>query len=65
VRDGIEGRIVPSRNPEVLANAIAEIVENRQKRQRLSRAAREQARDYTWARYGERLVEALKSFANN
>ena len=65
VRDGIEGRIVPSRNAEALANAIAEIVEDRQKRQRLSRAAREQARDYTWARYGERLVKALKSFANN
>jgi glycosyltransferase involved in cell wall biosynthesis len=65
VRDDIEGRIVPSRNAEALANAIAEIVEDRQKRERLSRAARQHACDYTWARYGERLVEALKSFANN
>jgi len=65
VRDGLEGRIVPSRNAEALANAIAEIVEDREKRERLSRAARERARDYTWARYGERLVEALKSFGNN
>jgi len=65
VRDDIQGRIVPSRNAEALANAIAEIVEDRQKRERLSRAAHEQARDYTWARYGERLVEALKSLGNN
>ena len=65
VRDGIEGRIVPSGNVEALANAIAEIVEDRQKRERLSRAAREQACDYTWTRYGERLVEALKSFDSN
>jgi glycosyltransferase involved in cell wall biosynthesis len=65
VRDGSDGRIVPSRDPEALANAIAEIVEDRQKRERISRAAREQARCYTWARYGERLVEALKSFGNN
>jgi glycosyltransferase involved in cell wall biosynthesis len=65
VRDGIEGRIVPSGNAEALANAIAEIVEDRQKRERMSRAAREQACDYTWARYGERLVEALKSFDSN
>ena len=65
VRDGIEGRIVPSGNAETLANAIAEIVEDRQKRERLSRAAREQACDYTWARYGERLVKALKSFDSN
>src|SRR5262249_8505924 len=64
-RDGIEGRIIPSLNAEALANAIAEIVDDRQKRERLSRAARERARDYTWARYGQRLLEALKCFANN
>ena len=63
MRDGLEGRIVPSRNAEALANAIAEIVEDRQKRERMSRAAREQARDYTWEGYGERLLEALKRLA--
>jgi glycosyltransferase involved in cell wall biosynthesis len=45
-----------------LANAIADIVEDRQTRERMSHAAREQARDYTWERYGERLITALKSF---
>ena len=60
VRDGIDGRIVPSRDPEALANAIAEIVEDRQKRERMSRAARDRARDYTWERYGERLLAALR-----
>ena len=59
VRDGIDGRIVPSRDPEALANAIAEIVEDRQKRERMSRAARDRAHDYTWERYGERLLAAL------
>jgi glycosyltransferase involved in cell wall biosynthesis len=62
VRDGIEGRIVTSRDPGELANAIADIVEDRQTRERMSHAAREQARDYTWERYGERLITALKSF---
>ncbi len=61
VRDGIEGRIVPSRNPEVLANAIVEIIEDREKRERMARAARERARDYTWDRYAERLIAALSS----
>jgi glycosyltransferase involved in cell wall biosynthesis len=59
VRDGIDGRIVPSRDPEALTNAIAEIVEDREKRERMSRAARDQAHDYTWERYGERLLAAL------
>ena len=63
VRDGIEGRIVPARDPEVLANAIVEIIEDREKRDRMARASRERARDFTWACYGERLVSALKSFA--
>ena len=60
VRDDIDGRIVPSRDPEALANAIAEIVEDRQKRERMSRAARDRAHDYTWERYGERLLAALR-----
>ncbi len=60
VRDGIDGRIVPSRDPEALANAIAEIVEDRQKREQMSRAARDRAHDYTWERYGERLLAALR-----
>jgi glycosyltransferase involved in cell wall biosynthesis len=60
VRDGIDGRNVPSRDPETLANAITEIVEDRQKRERMSRAARDRAHDYTWERYGERLLAALR-----
>lgn len=63
VRDGIEGRIVPSRDPDALANAITEIVEDRQKRERMAYAARERAQEFTWERYGERLIAALKSFA--
>jgi glycosyltransferase involved in cell wall biosynthesis len=63
VRDGIDGRIVPSRDPDALADAIAEIIEDRPKRDRMSHAARERARDYTWDRYGEQLVAALNSFA--
>src|SRR5947207_337643 len=63
VRDGIEGRIVPSRDPEALANAIAEIVKDREKRERMSHAARERAREFTWERYGERLIATLKTFA--
>ena len=54
---------MPERDPVALADAIAEIVEDRDKRARMSVAARELARDYTWERYGERLVGALRSIA--
>jgi glycosyltransferase involved in cell wall biosynthesis len=63
VRNGIEGRLVAERDPFALADAIAEIVEDRDKRARMSEAARQRARDYTWERYGERLVGALRSVA--
>ena len=63
VRDGIEGRIVPSRDPETLAKAITEIIEDRPIRERMAYAARERAQEFTLERYGERLIAALKSFA--
>jgi glycosyltransferase involved in cell wall biosynthesis len=63
VRDGIEGRIVPARDPETLADAIVEIIEDRERRDRMARASRERARVYTWEHYGERLIGALRNCA--
>jgi glycosyltransferase involved in cell wall biosynthesis len=65
VRHGIDGLIVPERDPDALANAIAQIIEDREMRERMSIAARERARDYTWDRYGERLIAALNSIPNS
>ncbi|MEI9962766.1 MAG: glycosyltransferase family 4 protein [Limisphaerales bacterium] len=61
VRDGIDGRIVPERDADALAEAIGQLVEDRTLRNRMAVAARERARDYTWERYGERLVTALRA----
>jgi len=61
VRDAVDGRLVPERDPVALADAIAGIVEDRDQRARMSLAARERARDYTWERYGERLVQVLQA----
>lgn len=60
-RDGIEGRIIPERDPGALAEAIQQIVEDRPLRDRMAAAARFLARDYTWERYGGRLVTALRN----
>lgn len=58
-RDGIEGRIIPARDPIALADALETVIEDRELRNRMALAARDRARDYTWARYGDRLVAAL------
>ena len=61
VRDGIEGFIVPERDAEALANRIEELVENRELRDRMATAARERAKDYTWDKYAERLLEVIRT----
>jgi glycosyltransferase involved in cell wall biosynthesis len=60
VRDGMEGRIVPERDPDALAVAIQELREDRGLRDRMAVAARERAKDFTWERYGERLLAYLR-----
>lgn len=59
VREGIDGFIVPIRDAVALADRIQQVLEDRPLRMRMAEAARQRARDFTWARYGERLLEAL------
>ncbi len=59
VRDGVDGFIVPARDAEALAKAIATIVTDRELRGQMSANARERAQHYTWSRYGARLTAAL------
>jgi glycosyltransferase involved in cell wall biosynthesis len=59
VRDGIDGFIVPVRDPFSLAEAIERIITNPPLRATMSRNARARAREFTWQRYEERLVCAL------
>jgi glycosyltransferase involved in cell wall biosynthesis len=64
VRDGIDGRIVSSRDANALADAISEIIEDREKRTTMANAAGQRAKEFTWEKYGERLVEALQGISN-
>jgi glycosyltransferase involved in cell wall biosynthesis len=59
VRDGVDGFIVPIRDAKMLAGRIEEIVNDRVLRQRMSQHARERARQFTWERYGARLLSAV------
>jgi glycosyltransferase involved in cell wall biosynthesis len=61
VRDGIDGLIVPIRNPAALANAIESIITNRQLRAQMSANARARAQEFSSDRYGERLINAIST----
>jgi glycosyltransferase involved in cell wall biosynthesis len=55
----MEGFLVPIREAGPLADRITQLLADRPLRERLGAAARERARQFTWQRYGERLLEAL------
>jgi len=59
VRDAIDGFIVPTRDPARLADVIEHIVSDRSLRAEMSRNARTRASQFTWARYGTRLTDAV------
>ncbi len=65
VRDGIDGFIVPIRAPEAIADRIEMVIENRELRERMSRNAKDRAREFTWARYGERLLGAISTWGED
>jgi glycosyltransferase involved in cell wall biosynthesis len=64
VRDGVEGFIVPVRDPEALAGRIEQIVTDRALRERMSRNARARAAEFSTERYAERLLAALSGLSS-
>jgi glycosyltransferase involved in cell wall biosynthesis len=63
VRDGVDGFIVPIRDAEAIAEKVELLLADRALRDRMGQNARERAGEFTWARYGERLVGALHRLA--
>ena len=59
VRDGVDGFIVPIRDASALADRIQQLIQDRLLRHQMSVAASQRALEFTWARYGERLLSAL------
>ncbi len=60
VRDGIDGFIVPIRDTEALKEKILFFYENEEKRQAMGANAKEYVQQWTWDRYGEKMVEAYE-----
>jgi glycosyltransferase involved in cell wall biosynthesis len=58
VRDGVEGVLVPSGDPDALADAITELATDPDRRERMGRAARERA-DAFGAEHAVRRIEAI------
>jgi glycosyltransferase involved in cell wall biosynthesis len=59
IRHGVDGWIVPEGDAEALRQAILQLREDRPLRNSVAQAAKARAADFTWPRYGERLLAAL------
>ena len=63
VRDGSEGLLVPARDPEALATALAGLLDNPARRAAMGEAARAAARRYAWPVVAAEVAEAYQSAA--
>ena len=61
IRDGIDGFIVPEGNADALADKIQLLVEDRTLRNQMAVSAKERAKDFTWDKYGQRLLSFFQS----
>ena len=60
VRDGTDGFIVPIRCHESIVDRLRQLNQDRDLLQWMSENARDRATEYTWERYGERLLTAIQ-----
>ena len=59
VRDGIDGCLVPLRDPAAIAARIAELQDDPARRYAMAASARQRAEQFTWGHYRERLGGVL------
>jgi glycosyltransferase involved in cell wall biosynthesis len=62
VREGVEGWIVPTRSPEVLAERLAWCAEHREAVWGMGTKARSRAAEFTWEQYGREVVGVVESW---
>jgi glycosyltransferase involved in cell wall biosynthesis len=65
VRDGEDGFIVPVRDARALADGLERIISDRQLRDRMSRSAKQRARQLNWSRFGQLLLAATRNAMQN
>jgi glycosyltransferase involved in cell wall biosynthesis len=59
VTDGVNGYVVPIRDPGAIAERLRELHRDRDKREAMGIEARRRAEQFTWEAYGRRIVDAV------
>jgi len=64
IMEGVTGFLVPTQSPEAIAEKIAWFLDNRKAIPVMGRMAKEKAKEYTWAGYGDKIVKSLTGSVN-
>jgi glycosyltransferase involved in cell wall biosynthesis len=59
VRDGIDGYVVPIRDPDSIAERLRRLSDDGNHRREMGRSARARAAEFSWDRYGASVAEAV------
>jgi glycosyltransferase involved in cell wall biosynthesis len=57
VEEGVTGHLVPIRSPEKIAQAICSMMKNRENRDEIQKLCQKKAREYTWAKYAQNIID--------
>jgi glycosyltransferase involved in cell wall biosynthesis len=60
VRDGIDGYIVPIRNPAAIRDRLLSLYENRETLREMGESARKHVADYSWGSFEKRLADLYR-----
>lgn len=64
VREGIDGFIVPIRDAKAITEKLQLLYQNPGLRQRMGRAALQRVKEFSWDRYGDRLIKVYEEILN-
>ena len=57
VEEGVTGHLVPIRSPEKIAEAICSMMANKKNRDEIQKLCQKKAREYTWAKYAQNIID--------
>jgi len=57
VEEGVTGHLVPIRSPEKIAQAICSMMENKKNREEIQKLCQKKAREYTWEKYAQNIID--------
>lgn len=60
VQDGNEGRLVPPKNPQAIADTVIALLQNTAERKRMGERGRESAKNYAWDKVAKRVEEVYR-----